>query len=73
MASNADSVLLDNIIAQCTKIIEAGAECNFCGHSHDQDVRFKAMERAMKAYALKNRTGAKKSGSAFDLGDADDE
>ncbi len=68
-----DTNLLDEIIAQCNKIIEAGADCQFCGHSHDQDVRFKAMERAMKAYALKHRTGAKKSGSAFDLGDDDDE
>ncbi len=68
-----DTQLLDDIIAQCAKIIEAGAECQVCGHSHDQEVRFKAMERAMKAYALKRRTGGKKSGSAFDLGDTDDE
>lgn len=70
--ADADDTLLDVIIVQNRKIIEARDSCEVCGNSLDPDIRFKAQDRILKALALKRKTG-KKGGSKFDLGDDEDE
>lgn len=72
MNADADALLLDVIIIQNRKIIEAEDQCEVCGNSLDPDTRFKAQDRILKALALKKKT-SKKSGSKFDLGDDEDE
>jgi hypothetical protein len=67
-----DDLLLNVIIVQNRKIIEANDQCEVCGNSADPDTRFKAQDRILKALALKKKSG-KKSGSKFDLGDEEDE
>lgn len=71
MSADSDTALLDIIIIQNRRIIEAGDACEVCGNCIDHDTRFKAQDRLLKALALKKKT-SKKSGSKFDLVDDDE-
>lgn len=59
---------LDELIAVNRAIVQAPGKCDHCGRAPDQDMRFKAQDRLLKALAAKRKRANASKGSRFNQG-----